>query len=82
MKIFPLTDEQLDSLPLDTDESNPPVRFLADGCNVNICTGVCMSKGTNVIHQIVYWDRPKAFVDKVLMGLRENNPWVTFKAVK
>jgi len=81
MQIFPLNDEQLDSLSQTTDRHNPPVRFLADGCNVNICTGVCMTKGTNVIYQLVYWDRPKEFVNKVLKFLRENNPGVTFKVV-
>jgi hypothetical protein len=36
-----------------------PVRFLHEGCAVNVITGEKSSKGSNIIHHMVYWNFPK-----------------------
>ena len=74
MDCLPLTPKQLDALPQETDKAHKPVRFMVNGQSANICTGQLSRKGSNVIYHVVYWDRPKVFVDAVLAALRENNP--------
>lgn len=77
--IIPLSSAQLQVLPQDIDRDAKPFRILCRGKAVNICTGHL--DGGNVINQVVYWDRPKAFIDMVLAGLRANNPSESFKVV-
>jgi len=74
MQYLPLNEEQLARLPQDVDSSRPPVRFLIDGRCVNICTMHAHKKGTNIMYHTVYWDRPWAFVKRVVDFLKENNP--------
>ena len=73
-RINPLTEDQLNSLPKGTIRNDRPVRFMVNGRNVNICTGILGRKGCNVIHQLFYWDRPEKWYNMVLEYLRENNP--------
>ena len=49
-----------------------PVRFMADGCAVNILTGEKDPKGINVMHQTAYWrfDRETAKEIAVLTNTR------------
>jgi len=81
-KINQLTAEQLSVLPQILDKESKPIRFLAEGCAVNICTGVACSKNSNIIYHPVYWCRPKEFIDSVLNFLRTNNPGISFKVTK
>ena len=79
LTILPLNEVQLEQLSQEWDETNKPVRFLADGRCVNIVTGHAMPKGSKIINHYVYWDRPKDWIDMVLGFLRENNPKATFR---
>ncbi len=45
------------------------VRFLYNGQNLNLITGELMSKGVNVMNQVVYWNFNKATIDKILKYL-------------
>ena len=77
--INPLTEKQMATLPQEINKDSKPIRFLADGCAINICTGVNYSKGSNIIYHPIYWDRPFSFIKMVLEFLRENNPGLVFK---
>lgn len=85
-QLMPLTEEQLNQLP--QTPGKRIVRFMAvtdplkpkhSLKSVNLCTGYVY--GGNVIHQIVYWDRPTEFIDMALGFLRKNNPGVTIKVI-
>lgn len=71
-RINPLNPEQLKSLDNVSSKIYKPVRFVCRGKSVNICTGIL--EGGNIIYQMVYWDRPPLWVNKVLAFLRQNNP--------
>ena len=77
--IIPLNKKQLNSLPQSTDKTEKPFRVLANGCAINICTGIECSKGSNIMYHPIYWDRPKIFITAVLKALKENNPKVLFR---
>ena len=78
--VMPLDDAQLSDLMQDLDRKAKPFRVLCRGKAVNICTG--HGYGGNIINQPVYWDRPQAFVDAVLDGLRANNPNEAFRVTR
>lgn len=78
-QILPLTEEQLKTLPQETSAKNRPFRLLANGQAVNLTTGVCAQKGSNIMYHLVYWDRPKAFIKLVLQYMRKNNPKIRFR---
>jgi hypothetical protein len=78
--VMPLNEAQLSGLAQDLDKEAKPFRILCRGKAVNICTGHGI--GGNIINQPVYWDRPQAFVDAVLDGLRTNNPAETFRVTR
>lgn len=42
-----------------------PVRFMHEGCSVNIETGIKCARGCNVIHQLVYWNFTKETAKKI-----------------
>ncbi len=44
-----------------------PVRFIHDGCAVNIITGDRNSKGCNVMYQKVYWNFPKEVAKEIAL---------------
>ena len=79
-QIVPLNETQLASLDQVTGHGpeNKPARFLANGQAANIRTGVLCSKGSNIMYHPVYWDRPKSFLNDVLIHLSNNNPDVKF----
>lgn len=79
MILIPLTHKQLASLPQDINTKRKPFRILCRGKSVNFGTGT--TQGGNIIYHIVYWDRPKVFVDMVMNYLKENNPKETFRVV-
>ena len=60
-----LTQEQMDELRGEMVANGVPTRFLHNGCNLNVCTGETMSKGTAVIHQVAYWCFKEETVDKI-----------------
>lgn len=78
-RITPLSEKQLNSLPRTMNRTNKPFRVLANGCAVNIATGICEKKHTNIMYHPVYWDRPKEFVEMVLKYLQKNNPDIKFR---
>jgi len=75
-RINGLTDKQLEALPQEIDATRKPVRFLANGQAVNLCTGICHAKGSNIINHNIYWDRPLSFVSAAIAELKANNPGV------
>ena len=77
-QIIPLNEKQLMSLTTDVNDERKPFRLLAEGQAVNVVSGRCSSKGSNIFYHPVYWDRPKAFIDQVLEFMRENNPTINF----
>ena len=50
-------------------EHGVPVRFLIDGCAIDIMTGVACKKGSNVIYHPVYWGFTRATSRKVASWL-------------
>tara|TARA_R100000700_G_C3090531_1_gene92101 strand:- start:15 stop:236 length:222 start_codon:yes stop_codon:yes gene_type:complete len=50
-----LTQEQIQHFATRLTRNGTPVRFMIDGCSVNIETGARTPKGSNVMSQIVYW---------------------------
>ncbi len=81
-RVLPVTSAQFDSIDSESiDQTRKLVRFMANGQNVNVCMGTCAAKGTNIINQIVYWDRPQLWIDNVLAALRINNPSITFTTI-
>ncbi len=50
-----LTEDQIEELKKELVPKGKPVRFLKDGCSVDIITGHKLPKGTNVFNQYVYW---------------------------
>lgn len=69
-----LTKEQLNEVKLEMVMVGPPVRFLHNGCCINIVSGDKMKKGVNVIHQHVYWNFKKETSLKIAK-------WLGVKAV-
>lgn len=69
-----LTQEQKDELQEEMVKNGEPVRFLKDGCNLNLSTGQTMRKGVNVVHQIVYWNFTRETAKKIA-------DWLGVKAV-
>ena len=78
-RVMPLNEKQLAQLTQKIDITTKPFRILANGCAVNITTGICSKKGSNVMYHPVYWDRPKTFIKQVKRFMKENNPSVTFR---
>lgn len=62
-----LTKSEIDEIKKGMVQTNEtkPVRFLADGCNFNICTGETMRKGTNVLYQMVYWNFSRTTANRI-----------------
>lgn len=78
--LSPLNAAQLSGLTQDLDADAKPFRVLSQGKAVNFVTG--HSYGGNIINHPVYWNRPQAFVDAVLEGLRANNPDESFRITR
>ena len=78
-RILPLNEKQLEQLDQHPEPNAEPFRVLANGQAVNIATGLCSSKGSNIIYHPVYWERPKEFIEQVLEFLKENNPTIKFR---
>ena len=80
-RILPLNEKQLEQLDQHPESTAKPFRILADGHAVNITTGICCSKRSNIIYHPVYWDRSKEFRNQVLTFLKENNPKIKFRII-
>jgi len=80
--IEPLTEKQMEKLPKNINAEANAVRFMTNGQAIDICTGYLYPKGINVIHQIMYWHRPKEFINTVVEFLSENNPEIKIVAKK
>jgi len=64
-----LSKEQIDKYVKRKVNNGVPARFLWKGQNLNISTGETLKKGTNVMHQIVYWDFDKATTKEIAKEL-------------
>lgn len=64
-----LTVAQVEAIRKDLIQQGTPVRFLYHGQNLNIATGDLMPRGTNVMHQIVYWNFTRETAKKVAKWL-------------
>ena len=69
-----LTPEQLKEIKGELVKNGVPVRFMRGGGSLNIVTGEATKRGTNVMHQIVYWNFTKETAKKVAA-------WLGVKAV-
>ena len=77
-KIQPVTDQQFAViLPKHTDRLSEPVKFTADGCSVNVCTGTVH---LGLIGGPLYRGRSMTWIDGVLTALTKNNPGVPIRA--
>lgn len=77
--IIPLTKEQMKQFPKEPSKSPNAIRFLANGQAIEICSGVCCSKYSNIMYHPVYWDKSKIWIKTALKFLRENNPDIKFR---
>lgn len=64
-----LNEEQVQEARSEMIRDGVPVRFLLDGRNLDIITGDLQPKGTNVIHQIVYWNFSRETSKKIAAWL-------------
>jgi hypothetical protein len=69
-----LTEAQIAAVREEVIREGVPVRFLHDGQNLNIVTGELLPRGTNVLHQMVYWGFPRSTSKKIAK-------WLGVKAV-
>jgi len=60
-----LTSDQIAEVKGEMVKSGVPVRFMKGGGSLNIETGKTTPKGTNVMHQIVYWNFSKETAKKI-----------------
>ena len=79
--VLPLNEKQLKALDQTFCPHNKPFRVLADGRAVEITSGVCASKGSNIMYHPVYWDRSDKFRKQVLEYMRGNNTTVRFHVI-
>ena len=73
-KILRLSDEQLEEIDKETIDNGIPVRFLQDGCAVDIINGTKYPRGTNVLYHPVYWHFSKETSIKI-------GKWLSLKPV-
>jgi hypothetical protein len=69
-----LTSDQLEEVKGEMVKNGAPVRFLSGGNSLNIETGQTTGRGTNVMHQIVYWNFTRETAKKIA-------GWLGVKAV-
>jgi hypothetical protein len=69
-----LTKAQIKEVKKEVMPFGKPVRFMHNGCSLNIVTGVTCKKGINVMHQIVYWNFSRETSNKIAR-------WLGVKAV-
>jgi len=70
-----LTDSQYHEICEEAIPNARPVRFLVDGCALNILTGYMQRRGTNVVHQMVYWNFSQETADKIAQWLGAKVVW-------
>jgi len=67
-----LTTAQTEEIMQEMIENGVPVRFMHDGCSLNLLTGETIKRGTNVMNQIVYWNFSRKTAQKIAgwLGVR------------
>lgn len=65
-----LTKSQIDEVAGELVQNGVPVRFMHNGCSLNISTGETTSKGCNVMYQQVYWKFTKETSKKIAKWLK------------
>lgn len=64
-----LTPEQIAEVKKEMVSKGVPVRFMSGGGSLDIVSGKVSAKGTNVMHQIVYWNFTKETAKKIAQWL-------------
>jgi hypothetical protein len=79
-RINPLEPKQIKILKeFKLSQEHKPFRLLTNGQAINISTGILSSKGSNIIHHPVYWDRSKEFARLAKKHLETNNPEIRIR---
>jgi hypothetical protein len=61
--------QEIEALKAEQVPSGVPVRFLYQGRNLNISNGRLMTKGVNIIYQVVYWNFLRETSKKIAQAL-------------
>lgn len=70
-----LNPKQVEEVKAEMVKNGVPVRFMYNGQNLDINTGELLSKGINVIHQVVYWNFTKETAKKIEKMLNVKAVW-------